>query len=161
MDVTVDGSFYAKGGIMRTRQLLVGATVLYALVAVPASAKDDPDNSRNSLTHGMVQMTIHVGQTTQAEVLETFGAPNITTIDGQNQEVWVYDRQATVSTSGSSGFSIGMLLGAGGGGVGGGGGLGFGSSKSKSTQTQRTMTLIIKFGADKKVADFKSRSSSF
>jgi hypothetical protein len=113
------------------------------------------------LTHGMVQMTLRVGQTDQAEVLQTFGAPNITTIDGAGQEVWVYDRQATVSTSKDSGFSIGMLVGGGGGGAGGGAGLGFGSSKSRATQTQRTMTLIIKFGPDKKVSDFRSRSSSF
>lgn len=109
----------------------------------------------------MAQMTLHVGTTTQIEVLETFGGPNVTTLDAQGQEVWVYDRQATVASAGSSGFSIGMLLGAGGGSVGGGGGLGFSSSKSKSTQTQRSMTLIIKFGPDKKVTDFKSRSSSF
>ncbi|MBO9575277.1 MAG: hypothetical protein J7494_06050 [Sphingobium sp.] len=129
-------------------------------VSLAKKVAEQPD-SANTLTHGMVQMTLHVGTTTQAEVLETFGAPNITTLDSGGQEVWVYDRQATVSTAGSSGFSIGMLLGAGGGNVGGGGGLGFGSSKSKSTQTQRTMTLIIKFGTDKKVVDFKSRSSSF
>lgn len=143
---------------MRKISLALAATLV---VAQPAAAKDEKDNSQNTLTHGMAQMTLHVGTTTQEEVLETFGAPNITTLDAQGQEVWVYDRQATVSSSGSSGFSIGMLLGAAGGSVGGGGGLGFGSSKSKSSQTQRTMTLIIKFGADKKVSDFKSRSSSF
>ena len=127
-----------------------------------AVAKDRQQNdSANTLTHGMAQMTLHVGVTTQTEVVETFGSPNITTLDAQGQEVWVYDRQATVTSSGSSGFSIGMLLGAAGGDVGGGGGLGFGSSKSRSSQTQRTMTLIIKFGSDKKVTDFKSRSSSF
>lgn len=137
------------------------ALAIAVTIACPASAKEEKDNSRNTLTHGMAQMTLHVGATTQEEVLETFGAPNITTLDAQGQEVWVYDRQATVSSSGSSGFSIGMLLGAAGGSVGGGGGLGFGSAKSKASQTQRTMTLIIKFGADKRVIDFKSRSSSF
>jgi hypothetical protein len=115
----------------------------------------------NKLTHGMVQMTLKVGTTTQEEILTTFGGPNITTIDAQNQEVWVYDRQATVTSNSSSGFSIGMLVGAGGSGVAGGGGVGFSSSKNKSTQTQRTMTLIIKFDATKRVVDFKSRSSSF
>ena len=130
------------------------------MLAVPVSAKE-PQDAPNTLSHGMAQMTLHVGTTTQTEVIETFGAPNITTLDALGQEVWVYDRQATVTSSGSSGFSIGMLVGAGGGGVGGGGGLGFGSSKSHSSQTQRTMTLIIKFGPDKRVVDFKSRSSSF
>jgi hypothetical protein len=106
-------------------------------------------------------MTLHVGQTTQVEVIEAFGAPNITTLDAQGQEVWIYDRHATVTASSSSSFSIGMLLGAAGGGVAGGGGLGFGSSKSKGSQSSRTMTLIIKFSPDKRVSDFKSRSSSF
>ena len=139
------------------RKLTLAAMLI---VAVPALAKEDKDTP-NTLTRGMAQMTLHVGTTTQTEVIETFGAPNITTLDAQGQEVWVYDRQATVTSSGSSGFSIGMLVGGGGGGAGGGGGLGFGSSKSHSSQTQRTMTLIIKFGPDKRVTDFKSRSSSF
>ena len=122
-----------------------------------ATAKDDP----NTLTHGMVQMTIKVGETRQLEILETFGGPNITTIDGQGREVWVYDRHATVTADKASGFSIGMLLGAGGSGVGGGGGLGFSNKKSKSSQSTRTMTLVIKFNDEKIVSDFKSRSSSF
>ncbi|WP_324742473.1 hypothetical protein U8326_03840 [Tsuneonella sp. CC-YZS046] len=141
------------------RTLVVVATLVFA--ATTASAKSPKNEDPNTLTHGMVQMTLHVGSTTQMEVLEAFGGPNVTTLDAQGQEVWVYDRQATVTSSGSSGFSIGMLLGAGGGDAAGAGGLGFSSSKSKSTQTQRTMTLIIKFGSDKKVTDFKSRSSSF
>ena len=141
---------------------LASLSVLIALLATsPALAKEEKDNAQNMLTHGMVQMTLKVGLTTQENVLETFGAPNVTTLDAQGQEVWVYDRQASVTNSGESGFSIGMLLGAAGGSVGGAGGLGFSSSKSSSSSTQRTMTLIIKFGNDKKVIDFKSRSSSF
>lgn len=135
--------------------------VMIALMAAPAIAAKENADERSTLTHGMVQMTLKVGTTTQSEVLETFGAPNITTLDAGGQEVWVYDRQATVSSSGSSGFSIGMLLGGIGGSVAGAGNLGFSSSKSKASQTQRTMTLIIKFGPDKRVSDFKSRSSSF
>jgi outer membrane protein assembly factor BamE (lipoprotein component of BamABCDE complex) len=139
------------------RYALGAAAALF--VASAGQAQDVA--SPNTLTHGMAQMVLRVGTTTQMEVLETFGAPNITTLDASGQEVWVYDRQATVTNSGSSGFSIGMLVGAGGGGVAGGAGLGFGKSKSKSSQTQRTMILVIKFGADKRVVDFKSRSSSY
>lgn len=130
-----------------------------ALLSAPAPLL--AQEKTNTLTHGMAQMTLRVGQTSQAEVLETFGGPNITTLDGEGREVWVYDRHATVSADSSSGFSIGMLIGAGGGGVGGGAGLGFGKKKSKSSQSSRNMILIIKFGPDKRVVDFKSRSSSF
>jgi hypothetical protein len=138
--------------------LVLGLSALFC--AVPANAGDARDSS-NMLTQGMVSMTLKVGETSQYDVLQTFGGPNVSTLDGQGREVWVYDRHATVSYEKSSGFSIGMLIGAGGGGVGGGGGLGFGTSKSKNEQSSRTMMLIIKFGPDKKVVDFQSRSSSF
>ena len=141
-------------------RLIALALVACSPFLVAAKKAESPDTT-NTLTHGMAQMTLRVGSTTQLDVAEAFGAPNITTLDGQGQEVWIYDRQATVTMSKDSGFSIGMLVGGGGGGVGAGGGLGFGSKKSKSSQSQRTMTLIIKFGPDKKVSDFKSRSSSF
>lgn len=136
--------------------------VALAISFAPAYAigKQEID-SANTLTHGMVQMTLNVGQTTQAEILENFGGPNITSIDGSGQEMWVYDRHATVTSDSSSGFSIGMLIGAGGGAVGGGAGLGFGKKKSRSSQSSRSMTLIIKFDKNKIVSDFKSRSSSF
>jgi hypothetical protein len=137
------------------------ASALLALAIIVPAAAAEPPNQPNNLTHGMAQMTLHVGQTTQMEVLDTFGGPNITTLDAQGNEVWVYDRQATVSSDSRSGFSIGMLIGGGGGGAGVGSGLGFGKSKSKSSQSSRSMILVIKFGADKKVLDFKSRSSTY
>lgn len=136
---------------------MCGLAGIALLVASAAAAKEQPNN----LTTGMVQMTLRVGETTQAQVLETFGAPNITTVDGTGQEMWVYDRQATVSSDKSSGFSIGMLLGGGGDGVAGGGGFGFGSRKSRTETSSRTMTLILKFDGRKVLSDFKSRSSSF
>ena len=131
--------------------------IALATATVPAAAQDSP----NMLTHGMVQMTLHVGQTTRTEVLETFGGPNVTTIDGDGKEVWMYDRFATVSSTKDSGFRIGILGGAAGDSAAGGAGLGFGKSKSKSSTSTRSMTLILKFGPDGRLADFKSRSSSF
>lgn len=127
-----------------------------AFLLLPTMALAEEETA-NSLTHGMVQMTLKVGETTQAQVLEVFGAPNITTMDGDGTEMWVYDRHATVSRNSSGGFSIG--LGAFGSEVGGV--LGFGKKKSENQSSQRTMTLIIKFDDRNVVSDFKSRSSSF
>jgi len=56
--------------------------------------------AQNNLTHGAVQLKLQKGSTTQNDVIEAFGAPNITTIDGDGKEVWTYRRHATV-TSGS------------------------------------------------------------
>lgn len=142
------------------KKLFIVMGCLSLTSAVYAAPKEAVD-SANTLTHGMVQMTLRVGETTQSEILETFGGPNVTSIDGSGQEMWVYDRHATVSSSSSSGFSIGMIVGGGGGDVGAGGGLGFGKKKSKNSQSSRSMTLIIKFDKNKVVSDFKSRSSSF
>ncbi|KHA63241.1 MULTISPECIES: hypothetical protein [unclassified Sphingomonas] len=136
---------------------IILAAAFAATVPAGVSAKDDP----NTLTHGMVQMNLKVGTTTQAQIIEAFGGPNITTIDGSGQEMWVYDRHATVSYDKTSGFSIGLFGGGGGGGAAGLGGLGFSNKKSRSSQSSRAMTLVIKFDANKVVSDFQSRSSSF
>jgi outer membrane protein assembly factor BamE (lipoprotein component of BamABCDE complex) len=138
-------------------RVFIAASLLACGVVTPAAAKDES----NRLTQGMVQLTLKVGVTTQAQVIDAFGAPNIATLDGSGQEMWVYDRHATVSYDKSSGFSIGIFGGAGGGGGGAVGGLGFGSRKSRSEQSSRSMTLIIKFDNSKVVSDFQSRSSSF
>ncbi|MGU9958244.1 MAG: hypothetical protein ACNYPI_11755 [Arenicellales bacterium WSBS_2016_MAG_OTU3] len=51
-----------------------------------------------------------VGKTNKAEVLETFGAPNITTRDGAGREVWTYQRAAQVSQSSSQSSSWTLIL---------------------------------------------------
>jgi len=119
--------------------------LLMALMIAGCVAPSSGNDSNNPLTHGNVQLNLKTGVTTQAEVLEKFGAPNITTIDGQGREVWSYQRNATVSTA-SSGYATIILL---------------GGSRSGFEQSSRTMTLIIKFGSDKIVSDFNSMSSSF
>lgn len=138
-----------------------GLSVAFAAAMLTSPAIAWAEDEPGTLTHGMVQMTLRVGQTTQGQVLESFGAPNITSIDASGQEMWVYDRHATVTSDSSGGFSIGLGIGGGGDSVGGGGLLGFGKRKSKSSSSSRTMMLIIKFDDRKVVSDFKSRSSSF
>jgi hypothetical protein len=139
-----------------TKHILFVAALFMSL-STPSFAQE----TKNSLTHGAVQMNLKIGETSQLQIVEAFGAPNITTIDGTGQEVWIYNRHATVSQSKEKGFSIGMLFGGAGGPVGGGVGGGFSSSKSGFEESTRQMTLVIKFGSNKIVSDFKSRSSSF
>ena len=127
------------------RLQLLALVILAGCVTPP-----EPLTTRNSeLTQGNVQMNLRVGQTTKAEVLETFGAPNVTTRDGQGQEVWSYQRQAQVSQSSRQSGYWTVLLGG-------------GSTDSSGFETSsRMMTLIIKFGPDDVVTDFSSRSSDF
>jgi hypothetical protein len=94
-------------------------------------------------------MNLVVGETTKAQVLENFGAPNVTTRDGTGREVWTYQRAAQVSQSSSkSGYWSVILAGESGSAVG------FESSS-------RMITLIIKFDSNDIVSDFRSRASNF
>lgn len=110
----------------------------------------EPLSTRNSpLTQGNVQMNIRTGATTKAQVLEIFGAPNVTTRDGQGREVWTYQRQAQVSQQSSQEGYWNVLL--------------FGKTESASgfETSSRMITLIIKFDANDVVSDFNSRASNF
>lgn len=128
----------------------VALCVATALFVAPANAKKGSVDQRNSeLTQGNVQLNLKVGVTTKADVLEKFGSPNITTRDGGGQEVWSYQRMATVSQSSSSSSFWTILL------------AGRGKSAEGFSQTSRTMTLIIKFDANDIISDFRSRSSDF
>ena len=120
-------------------------------------------NDSDKVTVGKVQAQVREGMS-GAEVAEVLGSPNIVTTDEERREVWIYDKFAETIYSESSGgvnilFLGGFLLGDGaaGGGVGGSNK----SSSGASSKTQRTMTIIIKFGEDKRVRDFAYHSSSF
>ena len=130
--------------------ILTGALLAGLIVSACTPIQTKPVTTRNSeLTHGNVQLNLKIGETNQTQVLEAFGAPNIMSIDGSGQEVWTYQRAATVAQSSSSSGYWTILL------------AGGGREASGFEQTQRTMTLIIKFNNAKIVSDFRSRSSEF
>jgi len=123
---------------------------LFSLVGCASNLSSKENAAPNSpFTHGNVQLTLKKGVTSQAEVLETFGAPNVATVDSEGNEVWTYQKNATVSTSRDS-AAYGTVILAGG-----------RTSTSGFEQSSRTMTLILKFDATKKVIDFRSMTTSF
>jgi hypothetical protein len=125
-------------------------SLMVAGCAVPVQNTEPTE--KNRLTTGQVQLTLKKNETTQTEVLEAFGAPNLVTTNSDGEEVWTYQRAATV-TSGSSSSSYGTVI------------LFGGSTRTSGLeQSSRTMTLIIKFkelNGAKRVVSFDSRSSSF
>ena len=96
------------------------------------------------ITHGSVQLHLKKGVTTQTQVLEQFGAPNIATTDG-DLEVWTYQKHGVSSKSAGVGGTLILVS----------------ASTSGFSQSSRSMTLIIKFDSSKRVVDFNSRYSSF
>lgn len=125
--------------------LAIGMTTLVGCVQPP-----EPLTKQNSsLTQGNVQLTMAVGTTTKAQVIETFGAPNITTRDGAGREVWTYQRAAQVQQSSSQSGYWTLIL------------AGQSSSASGFESSSRMTTLIIKFDEKDVVTDFRSRASNF
>ena len=138
---------------MRLRVLLVLGPILFVGLglALPGCVPPpQPLTERNSaLTQGNIQLNLVVGQTTKAQVLETFGAPNVTTRDGSGREVWTYQRAAQVSQSSNrSGYWTVILAGQ-------------NASASGFESSSRMITLIIKFDSSDVVTDFRSRTSDF
>lgn len=132
------------------KKYLIASCLLLSIVLLTGCTTMKPVDTRNSsLTHGNVQMKIKVGETTQTQILEAFGAPNITTIDGSGKEVWTYQRAATASQSSANSNYWTVLL------------IGGTSEASGFSSTSRMITLIIKFNDQKIVSDFNSRTSNF
>jgi len=103
---------------------------------------EQPDKS--NLTAGMAKSTIVPGTTTQAEIMEIFGPPDLVTRrDGS--EIWTYDKTwYEVRSSGS--YATILIVG--------------GSQRSSSSSSVSTM-MIVYFTSDDIVKDYKLSVSKF
>jgi hypothetical protein len=93
----------------------------------------------------MVKTNIIKGQTTQAEVLQLFGAPNIITKNRGNNEVWNYNRMSFKSYTGSD---TGLVI-------------FWAGSRSISTATTSSFDLILIFDDSDVVIDYSIISARF
>lgn len=131
--------------IGKIASMALGLTLLSSCATAPG-----PVDQRNSiLTQGNVQMNLKVGVTNKANVLNAFGSPNITTRDASGEEVWSYQRQASVAQSSTSSNYWTIFL--------------TGESRTAEglSESSRMMTLIITFDKNDIVNDFRSRTSDF
>jgi outer membrane protein assembly factor BamE (lipoprotein component of BamABCDE complex) len=132
--------------------------VLFAamvVVALGSGCRTVQDNQRDlsstrerELTAGVVRKEIKKGMS-GAQVAELLGSPNITTMDENNRETWVYDKIATEASYSESQSGMFLILG------------GFSNRSGAASTTQRTLTVVIKFNADSKVESFTYHQSKF
>ena len=99
----------------------------------------------SALTAGMVKQKIIKGETTQSEIVEVFGSPNIVTKNKSGNEVWTYDRISAEKSSGDTFWTLGL----------------FGASDNRSSTSSKTFTLMIEFDGGDVVKDFSYRASAF
>jgi len=124
-----------------------GLIVLFAaFLFLSGCAQNETEKiEKSNLTAGMVKKTIIEGVTTQNEILEVFGAPNIITKNKSGNEVWTYDSISVVK-SGEEGYWNVIV-----GGVSGG----------KSSASTKTFTLMIEFDDNDVVKGCSYRASMF
>ena len=140
------------------------AVLITSLAIVGCSASQHraevEDAATQRLTVGTVQREIRHGMAA-ADVIAVLGSPNIVTSSANQEEVWVYDRIATDATySRSAGAVVGLIVGPLG--SGSAGGLGAGSRAAGATSvSQRSLTVVINFDGDSRVADFAYHASRF
>ena len=121
-----------------------GMLVLTACGASLQTVSPPPDPEEKRLTIGTVQREIRKGMAASA-VAEALGAPNIVTTDEQRREVWIYDRVATKRVQ-EQGYASLVLI---------------GYSREAGAVSQRSLTVIVKFDADKLVRDYAYHATRF
>jgi outer membrane protein assembly factor BamE (lipoprotein component of BamABCDE complex) len=129
---------------------VIGIMVSFALILLAGcSSTQNTSTNDATLTQANVQLNLKKGETTQADVLGAFGAPNIITTDGSGDEVWSYQKNSMTATSSADGYYATIIL------------AGVNSGSGMYNQSTKTATLIIKFDQSKKVKDFKFMSANF
>jgi hypothetical protein len=119
----------------------------------------------SALSYGSVTSTVIRGKTTQADLLQMFGGPNISTVDSQGLETWVYERSVSQTdvSSKNQNWQAAANLGAAFGNFQAGASAsgGQGSAAATTATSFRSLTVIAKFNADKTVKDYSVRASQF
>jgi outer membrane protein assembly factor BamE (lipoprotein component of BamABCDE complex) len=105
----------------------------------------DVPAQKSNLSVGMVKKVIKKGETTQAEILEWFGSPNLVTKNRSNDEVWNYNRMSFEAKAGADGGSL--IL--------------WGGSRAMATTTTKSFDLIITFDSNDVVKDYSVIYASY
>jgi uncharacterized protein YycO len=119
--------------------------ILVALFILHGYAIAEQSVQKSNLTPGMAKSKIIKGKSTQNEILEVFGAPNIITKNKSGNEVWTYDK-VSVEKSATDGYGTIIVA---------------GISKSNYSSSARTFTLMIEFDDSNVVKEYSYRSSTF
>jgi hypothetical protein len=120
------------------------APALLAILAASLSAacsnhkSDEPAAQKSNLTPGVVKLTIVKNQTTQAQITEVFGPPDLVT-HKDDMQVWTYDK-TNYDYQSSSGYLTVIFAGIGG---------------DTVRASSRSTVLIIYFDNNDKVIDYR------
>lgn len=133
--------------------------------AAQAVSAPPAQSGASALSYGTVTSVVVKGKTTQMDLIQWFGGPNISTVDSDGVETWLYERSvsqtdvASKSQNWQAAANLGVSFGHASGGASAGGGQS--GSASSTASSFRSLTVIVKFNPDKTVKDYSVRSSQF
>lgn len=122
--------------------LLMVIILLSGCVRFPETEKT---TSNSKLTVGMTKKIIKKGETTQSEILSSFGSPNLITKNRSSNEVWNYNKMSFESKEGRDGGSL----------------IFWGGSRAMTTTTTKSFDLIIIFNDKDIVKDYSIIYASY
>lgn len=127
-------------------------TLLSLLLITVSCASEKPSQSKiNSLE---VSEKLVKGKTTQAQVIESFGTPDIVE-KTPNGDMWAYNRHANENSSTGAGVSHYIAA------AGFWNFTGMSLSGDKSTSSTNTASLVLYFGQSKKLVNYTYRTERF
>lgn len=130
---------------MRHRATCIVALTLITMILVGCAPRLQQSAQRSNLSAGTVKRDIVKGKTTQAEILELFGAPNLVTKNRDAHEVWNYNRMSASSVSGEdTGWAIF-----------------WGGTQAVSSTTTNSFDLILIFDDADVVLDYSLIQASY
>ena len=119
--------------------------LLVCLVFICTGCQEKTRTQGTNLTAGMAKTKIVNGVTTQSELLEVFGSPNIITKNKSGNELWTYDKVAMEKSYEEGYWNV--IVG--------------GGSGGKQSTSMKTFTLMIEFDDNSIVKSNSYRASQF
>ena len=132
---------------MKKIAILLSCIGTLSIVACSSANKDLP--TTNIVPQQAAQMVLVEGQTTQQQVQQSFGLPDYVTRDQQSNEVWTYQRHATISAQQANQHAFTVIL------------YSRDTFSSYASQSQASEQLMITFNASKTVIGYELSTSLF
>ena len=129
----------------KSLSLITVGLLCFAVSGCATFPEDKEPMQKSNLTTGVVKKEIIKGQTTQADILKLFGAPNLVTKNRDNNEVWNYTKQSFDTKVGADGGTLILWNG----------------SRAMSTATTKSFDLIIEYDKNDIVKDYSIVSASY
>lgn len=133
---------------MKSTLIMGMAAIVSALGCSVPKLPSDSDSSKSNMSVGVVQREIRKGMT-GGEVATVLGSPNIVTSGPGGTEVWVYDRTFSQVEAASASTGVWFVIGT------------TGQNAGVTRSSQSTLTVVVKFDAEKTVADVAYHQSKF